>query len=96
MSSSSGGAGTGGGGGGSGGGGGGAEIEWVEIIEPRTKEIMYTNLTTGECVWVPPAGVKIKRTDSNQWWELYDQKTRRFYYYNAISQKTVSGKVDGK
>lgn len=29
-------------------------IEWVEIIEPRTKERMYANLTTGECVWDPP------------------------------------------
>jgi Rho GTPase-activating protein 39 len=25
----------------------------------------------------------------NQWWELYDKKTSRFYYYNASSQKTV-------
>jgi len=24
-----------------------------------------------------------------QWWELYDSKTSRFYYYNAGSQKTV-------
>ena len=88
MSASSGGGGGKGGGGG-GGGGGGSGIEWVEIIEPRTKEKMYTNLTSGECVWDPPTGVSIKRTDANQWWELYDQKTRRFYYYNAISQKTV-------
>ncbi len=33
--------------------------EWVEIIEPRTKEHMYANLTTGECVWDPPPGVKM-------------------------------------
>ncbi|WAR01736.1 RHG39-like protein, partial [Mya arenaria] len=32
--------------------------EWVEIIEPRTREHMYANLTTGECVWDPPPGVK--------------------------------------
>ena len=25
----------------------------------------------------------------NQWWELFDKKTSRFYYYNASSQKTV-------
>lgn len=31
-----------------------SRIEWVEIIEPRTKEHMYANLTTGECVWDPP------------------------------------------
>lgn len=29
-------------------------MEWVEIIEPRTKDHMYANLTTGECVWDPP------------------------------------------
>ncbi|XP_030374163.1 filaggrin [Scaptodrosophila lebanonensis] len=64
-------------------------IEWVEIIEPRTKEHMYANLTTGECVWDPPEDVPIKRTDSSQWWELFDTNTKRFYYYNAATQKTV-------
>ncbi|XP_053969939.1 filaggrin-2 isoform X1 [Anastrepha ludens] len=64
-------------------------IEWVEIIEPRTKEHMYANLTTGECVWDPPQDVPIKRTDSSQWWELFDTNTQRFYYYNAATQKTV-------
>ncbi|XP_026471959.1 uncharacterized protein LOC113376266 [Ctenocephalides felis] len=64
-------------------------MEWVEIIEPRTKEHMYANLTTGECVWDPPEGVNVKRTDSSQWWELFDVHTSRFYYYNAASQSTV-------
>jgi hypothetical protein len=36
-----------------------ARMEWVEIIEPRTKEHMYANLTTGECVWDPPPGVHV-------------------------------------
>ena len=30
-----------------------------------------------------------KKTDDNQWWELFDQNTARFYYYNATSQRTV-------
>lgn len=30
-----------------------------------------------------------KKTDDNQWWELFDQNTTRFYYYNATSQRTV-------
>ncbi|ESP02535.1 hypothetical protein LOTGIDRAFT_171934 [Lottia gigantea] len=30
-----------------------------------------------------------KKTDDNQWWELFDPNTSRFYYYNASSQKTV-------
>jgi len=69
--------------------------EWVEIIEPRTKEHMFANLATGECVWDPPVGVKVKKTDDNQWWELFDQNTSRFYYYNASSQKTVWHRPQG-
>eukprot|EP00063_Salmo_salar_P049834 XP_014024669.1 PREDICTED: rho GTPase-activating protein 39-like isoform X3 [Salmo salar] len=64
-------------------------LEWVEIIEPRTRERMYANLLTGECVWDPPQGVRIKRTGDNQWWELFDPNTSRFYYYNASTQRTV-------
>lgn len=30
-----------------------------------------------------------KKTDHNQWWELYDANTLRFYYYNATNQQTV-------
>jgi len=30
-----------------------------------------------------------KKTDRNQWWELFDQKTARFYYYNALTQQTA-------
>ena len=47
--------------------------EWVEIIEPRSGEHMYANLTSGECVWDPPVGVAVKKTNDNQWWELFDQ-----------------------
>ena len=74
------------------------------------QEHMFANLATGECVWDPPAGVKVidttstiitinviilkspnklsrskvklffqvKKTDDNQWWELFDQNTSRF------------------
>lgn len=28
--------------------------EWVEIVEPRTRERMYANLNSGECVWDEP------------------------------------------
>ena len=63
--------------------------EWVEIVEPRTRDHMFANLTTGECLWEPPPGVRVKRANEGQWWELFDPKTSRFYYYNASSQKTV-------
>lgn len=65
-------------------------LEWVEIIEPRTRDVMYANLKTGECVWDPPEDVEIKRSNDNQWWELFDMyDTHRFYYYNVASQTTV-------
>ncbi|KAJ8278211.1 hypothetical protein GJAV_G00085110 [Gymnothorax javanicus] len=70
-------------------------LEWVEIIEPRTRERMYANLLTGECVWDPPQGVRIKRTGENQWWELFDPNTSRFYYYSAASQRTVWHRPQG-
>ncbi|XP_068599217.1 rho GTPase-activating protein 39 [Brachionichthys hirsutus] len=70
-------------------------LEWVEIIEPRTRERMYANLLTGECVWDPPQGVCIKRTGDNQWWELFDPNTSRFYYYNATTQRTVWHRPQG-
>ncbi|XP_066916996.1 rho GTPase-activating protein 39-like [Clytia hemisphaerica] len=64
-------------------------VEWVEIIEPSRQEHMFANLTTGQCLWEPPNGVKVKPTHENQWWELFDSNTKRYYYYNATSQKTV-------
>ncbi|CAF0852085.1 unnamed protein product [Rotaria sordida] len=67
----------------------GERLEWVQIIEPKSKDIMYANLVTGECVWEAPPGARIKRTDENQWWELFDASTKRNYYYNAKSQRTV-------
>lgn len=66
-----------------------SSVEWVEFIEPQTKERMYANLATGACVWEAPPGVHIKKTNEKQWWELFDQNTSRFYYYNALTQKTV-------
>lgn len=64
-------------------------LEWVEIVEPRTRERMYANLLTGECVWDAPPGVRIKPSGEDQWWELFDPKTSRFYYYSAATQRTV-------
>lgn len=30
-----------------------------------------------------------KKSDDNLWWEIFDPKSSRFYYYNAFNQKTV-------
>lgn len=64
-------------------------VEWVEIVEPQTKQHMYANLISGQCSWEPPPGASVKRTHENQWWELFDSKTGRYYYYNAASMKTI-------
>ncbi|CAJ0577486.1 unnamed protein product, partial [Mesorhabditis spiculigera] len=69
--------------------------EWVEIVEPQTKQHMYANLTTGKCAWDPPIGTRVKRTHENQWWELFDSNTNRFYYYNAASSKTMWARPTG-
>ena len=36
-----------------------------------------------------PVGETVKQASSNQWWELFDNNTSRFYYYNAFSTITV-------
>ncbi|XGW24082.1 hypothetical protein V3C99_005915 [Haemonchus contortus] len=64
-------------------------VEWVEIVEPQTKQHMYANLISGQCAWEPPPGASVKRTHEHQWWELFDSKTGRYYYYNASSMKTI-------
>ncbi|XP_053104105.1 rho GTPase-activating protein 39-like isoform X1 [Hemicordylus capensis] len=69
--------------------------DWVEIIEPRSRERMYVNLTTGECGWEPPPNLRVRQSDENQWWELFDQNNNRFYYYNAITQQTVWHRPQG-
>jgi len=30
-----------------------------------------------------------KNSDENQWWELFDTNTKRNYYYNAKTQRTI-------
>uniref|UniRef100_A0A670IRL5 Rho GTPase-activating protein 39 n=1 Tax=Podarcis muralis TaxID=64176 RepID=A0A670IRL5_PODMU len=56
---------------------------------------MYVNLTTGECGWEPPSNLRVRQSDENQWWELFDQNNNRFYYYNAITQQTVWHRPQG-
>lgn len=68
--------------------------EWVEIIEPRTKQRIYANLDTGICAKDPPEGAIVSKSEDykDHWWELYDQKTGKYYYYNPEQQKTVWSK----
>lgn len=66
----------------------GASVEWVEIVEPQTKQRMYANLVTGQCAWEPPPEATVKHTHEHQWWELFDSKTGRYYYYNAATSCT--------
>uniref|UniRef100_A0A8R1EEG1 WW domain-containing protein n=2 Tax=Caenorhabditis japonica TaxID=281687 RepID=A0A8R1EEG1_CAEJA len=63
-------------------------VEWVEIVEPQSRQTMYANLVTGQCAWEPPPGAHVKTKHQNQWWELFDSNTGRYYYYNASSSVT--------
>jgi hypothetical protein len=63
--------------------------EWIEILEPKTQQSMFANLKTGQCRWEEPVGVVVKRTDANQYWELFDKNTQRYYYFNPCSTETV-------
>ena len=51
---------------------------WLILISFTFQEHMFANLSTGECVWEPPVGVPVKKTDEAQWWELFDQNTARW------------------
>ncbi|XP_027859391.1 rho GTPase-activating protein 39 isoform X1 [Xiphophorus couchianus] len=73
----------------------GTSSDWVEILEPRSRERMYVNLTTGECGWDPPTGVPVRQADGNQWWELFDPHSGRFYYYNSTGRRTVWHRPQG-
>ncbi|XP_064384607.1 rho GTPase-activating protein 39-like isoform X2 [Halichondria panicea] len=66
-----------------------SETQWVEIIEPQSKERMFANPSTGEISLTAPDGVKIKPMSQNQWWELYDAGSDSYYYYNAHTGDTV-------
>ncbi|XP_062272280.1 rho GTPase-activating protein 39 isoform X2 [Scomber scombrus] len=69
--------------------------DWVEILEPRSRERMYVNLTTGECGWEPPVDAPVRQADGNQWWELFDHQSGRFYYYNSTGRRTVWHRPQG-
>lgn len=71
------------------------EYEWVEILEPESKQKMYANITTGDCLWNPPSGAPVKPCHENQWWELVDASSTRQYYYNAYSHNTVWERPNG-
>ncbi|XP_055773271.1 LOW QUALITY PROTEIN: rho GTPase-activating protein 39-like [Salvelinus fontinalis] len=69
--------------------------DWVEILEPRSREHMYLNLATSECGWNPPLGTAIRQADGNQWWELFDPQSGRFYYYNSVERRTIWHRPQG-
>ncbi|KAG7275975.1 hypothetical protein CRUP_028532 [Coryphaenoides rupestris] len=73
----------------------GTSSDWVEILEPRSRERMYVNLASGECGWEPPVGAPVRQADGNQWWELFDPHSGRFYYYNSVGRRTVWHRPQG-
>ena len=74
-------------------------ISWVEIIDIASNRPMYANIRTGEVKWAPPKGAQVRKASKHQWWELFDEKTRRYYYYNRKEKisswkKPISSNAD--
>lgn len=61
----------------------------MQFNYPRLLELNKFNQLLTKTLSFSFQGVEIKRSDDNQWWELFDVNTRRFYYYNVASHTTV-------
>ncbi|RWS16413.1 rho GTPase-activating protein 39-like protein [Dinothrombium tinctorium] len=71
------------------------DSDWIRVKEPLNRdEKMFINLKSGECLWEPPMNAKIREC-SEQWWELFDERTQRFYYYNSSTMETKWEKPGG-
>eukprot|EP00049_Salpingoeca_infusionum_P000574 m.40958 g.40958 ORF g.40958 m.40958 type:complete len:610 (+) comp10491_c0_seq1:149-1978(+) len=69
-----------------------SDSEWVQLLEPTKKRMVYANITTGECSWNPPVGATYQPASDDQWWELRDPSTGKPYYFNASTGITVWGR----
>ncbi|XP_049851535.1 rho GTPase-activating protein 39-like [Schistocerca gregaria] len=61
---------------------------WHAILDPSTDFIFYACPETGACSWLPPKNCNIVQAQI-EWWEMYDSKAQRPYYYNHLTKQTV-------
>nr|VZI13518.1 unnamed protein product [Spirometra erinaceieuropaei] len=45
-------------------------VDWVELLDPESKKVIFANLESGEVLWEAPSNAKVKPLSDNQWWEL--------------------------
>ncbi|KAH8549091.1 Rho GTPase activation protein [Umbelopsis sp. PMI_123] len=63
--------------------------DWVEIIDPQSKDTFFANPMTGECIWERPKQGTTKAEDpEGDWWELWDENNKLPYYYNTLTGTT--------
>ncbi|GAB5593534.1 hypothetical protein Unana1_08434 [Umbelopsis nana] len=63
--------------------------DWVEIMDPQSKDTFFANPMTGECVREKPEEGTTKAEDpEGDWWELWDENNKLPYYYNTLTGTT--------
>ncbi|XP_075255597.1 uncharacterized protein LOC142348215 isoform X2 [Convolutriloba macropyga] len=63
---------------------------WVELNDPTSDTSrFFVNLVTGQSSKSPPSNSNYRSASSDQWWELWDSNTQRYYYFNTFTRQTV-------
>eukprot|EP01104_Vermistella_antarctica_P005944 TRINITY_DN1668_c0_g1_i1.p1 TRINITY_DN1668_c0_g1~~TRINITY_DN1668_c0_g1_i1.p1 ORF type:complete len:571 (+),score=117.45 TRINITY_DN1668_c0_g1_i1:120-1715(+) len=67
---------------------------WVEVTDPSTGRVFYTNPLTGQFSNKLPDSVK-NQIENVVWWEIYDAESKRPYYFNTATSLTSWARPPG-